>query len=126
MSQLKLVASYDTTSGMDLTSLDPSKDPTLDPISNIKGKRKQSSFVMKYEDVKKIKLYTYKEIIGSYYKVYLYDESDKVIFWFSEQFKNQGEQKIYKLLTALSVLMPHAEEEYNEGDTQSYINPQFK
>ena len=115
--------SYDTTSSLNVTNLEPALPSTL---KHSKGNRNQSSFVMKYKDVKKIKLYTYKEIFRSFYKVYLYDKSNKTIFWFSLPSKNQGKQKVYKLLAALSVLIPHAQEEYNENDTQSYIDPQFK
>jgi hypothetical protein len=115
--------SYDITASLELTKLDQTKTTILD---HNRENRSQSSFVMKYKDVKKIKLYTYKEIFRSYYKVYLYDKSNNTIFWFSLPCKNQGEQKVYKLLTALSVLIPHAKEEYNEDDTQSYIDPKFK
>lgn len=119
--------SYDTTYGIDSTTYGPDMDdPDQTKANNMKGKPMQSSFVMKYKDVKKIKLFTYKEIFGSYYKLYLYDKSNKTIFWFSVPFKNQGEKNVYKLLAALSVLIPHAQEEYNEYDTKSYINPQFK
>ena len=115
--------SYNTTSGMDVTDLDQTK---AIGSMNSKGARRQSSFVMKYKDVKKMKLYTYKEIFQSFYKVYLSDESDRTMFWFSVPSKNNGEQKAYRLLAALSVLMPHVQEEYNEDNTQSYIDPRFK
>jgi len=81
-------------------------------------------FVMKYIDVKKIKLYKYKEIYNLSYKVYLYDALDNMLYWFSIPAKNQqGQQEVYKLLAALSVLIPHAKEEYNEDNARAYIGP---
>ena len=121
--------SYDTTSSLDATLLDTTtQDHTISSIiknnkKNDTENRGPAAFVMRYKDVKKIKLYTYQEIFGLYYKIYLYDKSNKAIFWFSVPSKNNGEQKAYKLLTALSVLIPHAQEEYIEGSTQSYMNP---
>ena len=73
-------------------------------------------FLTKYKDVKKIKLYKYKEFFNPTYKVYLYDKSKNMIFYFSLPCKKQGQQEIYKLLAALKILMPHAEEEYNKND----------
>lgn len=114
--------SFDTTNRMDISSKGAA---TKDTVS-AEGRPAQSAFVMKYKNVTKIKMYTYKELIGSYYKVYLYGKLNKPIFIFRQSFKDNGEEKTYRLLAALSILMPNAQEEYNERDTQSYMDPQFK
>ena len=56
-------------------------------------------------------------------KIYLYDNTNKAIFQFSLPCNNEGKQNVNKLLAALSVLIPHAQEEYNEEDTHMYTNP---
>jgi len=80
-------------------------------------------FVMQYKDVKKIKLFKYKQYYNPSYEVNLYDESDNTLYWFRIPVKNQGQQEVYKLLAALSILMPHAKEEYNEDNARAYIDP---
>lgn len=112
--------SYHTTYSLDMKNINPTLPSTSKHVADSSS---QSSFEIKYEDVKKIKLYTYQEIFYSYYKIYLYDNTNKAIFQFSLSCNNEGKQNINKLLAALSVLIPHAQEEYNEEDTHMYTNP---
>ncbi len=84
---------------------------------------KRVPHLIEYKDVKKIKLYASNEVFNQVYTVYLYNKSNDMSFYFSQPGRNQGKQKVYKLLAALTVLMPHAKEEYNENDARSYIGP---
>jgi len=74
---------------------------------------KRVPHLIEYKDVKKIRLYASNEVFNQIYTVYLYDKSNNASFHFTQPGKNQGKQKVYKLLAALSILMPHVEEEYN-------------
>ena len=112
--------SYNITYTLDSADLDSSK--VLSP-KNSKGKPHKSSLTLTYKDVKKIRLYIYKEIVGSYYRIYLYDKTNKPIFQFSFRCNIAGKQEANKVLAALSVLIPHVQEEYNEDDLQRYTNP---
>jgi len=112
--------SYHTTYSLGMKENNPTLSSTGKHVSDNSS---QSSFEIKYQDVKKIKLYAYQEIFYSYYKIYLYDNTNKAIFQFSLPCNNEGNQNANKLLAGLSVLIPHAEEEYNEDDTHMYTNP---
>jgi len=84
---------------------------------------KRVPHLIKHKDIKKIKLFQSNVMFNQVYTVYLYDKSNNASFHFTQPGKNQGKQKVYKLLAALSILIPHAKEEYNEKDARSYKGP---
>jgi len=84
---------------------------------------KRVPHVIKYEDIKNIKLFQSNVMFNQVYTVYLYDESNNASFYFTQPGKNKGKQKVYELLAALSILIPHAKEEYNENEARSYKGP---
>ena len=70
---------------------------------------------LEYSDVKKIKLFECTELLGSiFYEIALYNEANKLIFYFTPARRGNQMEQAQRLLAALSILMPHAKEEYND------------
>jgi hypothetical protein len=69
---------------------------------------------LEYSDVKKIKLFECTELIGVFYKIYLYNEANKLIFYFTLFRGGNQMENTQRLIAALSILIPHAKEEYND------------
>ena len=79
--------------------------------------------LIEYKDIERIRLFQSNQMFNQVYTVYLYDISNDASFQFTQPAKKQGKQKVYKLLAALSILIPHAVEEYNEDDARSHKGP---
>ena len=70
---------------------------------------------LEYSDVKTIKLFECTLLRGVDYEIGLFNEANELIFYFTLPSNEEGMEKAQQLLAALSILMPHAKEEYNDN-----------